>query len=239
MGATYKDKAAAREAVWETLRARRLARFPFPVRGRIPNFKGAEAAARLLLEEEPWRSAGVLKVNPDAPQRPLRAEAIRRGKTLLMPAPRLKAGFRVLDPRNIPEGAMKEAASLSKGMRWTREVSLGTLPRVEAVVVGSVAVTRDGRRCGKGEGYADLEMAVLLELGQSPVPVGTTVHGVQVLDGFPAGAHDVPLALVATPTEVIHVPDPPPMPRGIDWDLLAEEDLEAMPVLRELARRRR
>jgi 5-formyltetrahydrofolate cyclo-ligase len=49
-------------------------------RGRAsPNFAGAELAAARLLEIEPWKSATAIKVNPDLPQRPLRAEALRRG----------------------------------------------------------------------------------------------------------------------------------------------------------------
>jgi len=39
------------------------------------------------------------------------------------------------------------------------------MPCLDAIVCGSVAVTRDGRRCGKGEGYSDLEFAILRELG--------------------------------------------------------------------------
>ena len=53
--------------------------FRFPPHGRIPNFAGAGLAAARLLEIEPWKSAKAIKVNPDSPPRPLRAEALRRG----------------------------------------------------------------------------------------------------------------------------------------------------------------
>jgi len=56
-----------------------VARFPFPPHGRISNFAGTELAAARLLEIEPWKSATAIKVNPDVPQRPQRAEALRRG----------------------------------------------------------------------------------------------------------------------------------------------------------------
>src|SRR6516162_5957927 len=56
-----------------------VARFPFPPHGRIPNFAGAEVAAERFLDIEPWKSATAIKVNLDSPQRPLRAEALRRG----------------------------------------------------------------------------------------------------------------------------------------------------------------
>jgi 5-formyltetrahydrofolate cyclo-ligase len=34
-------------------------------------------------------SATAIKVNPDSPQRPLRAEALRRGITVFVPTPRV------------------------------------------------------------------------------------------------------------------------------------------------------
>ncbi len=42
----FPDKHEARKAVWDRLQAERVARFPFPPHGRIPNFAGAEQAVR-------------------------------------------------------------------------------------------------------------------------------------------------------------------------------------------------
>jgi 5-formyltetrahydrofolate cyclo-ligase len=232
----FTDKDEARRAVWEHLQAERLARFPFPPHGRIPNFAGAREAAARLLEVEPWRSAKRIKVNPDAPQRPVREAALRRGITVFVPTPRLRAGFKKLDPARIPEDQISAAASLSRGDRFAEAVPLRELPAMGAIVCGSVAITRDGRRCGKGEGYSDLEYAILRELGHPPVPVATTVHPVQIVGRLPRDPTDLPLALIVTPDEVIEVVAPPPAPAGIDWGRLSESDLDAMPVLRELAR---
>src|SRR5207245_8035938 len=90
------------------------------------------------------------------------------------------------------------------------------------------------RRCGKGHGYADLEYAILRELGHPPAPVATTVHPLQLVDDFPAEPHDLPVGLIVTPDEVIRVRRPPPPPRGVDWARLPPDALEEMPVLREL-----
>ena len=238
MKRTFDDKQEARQAVWDRLQSEKLARFPFPPHGRIPNFKGAEQAALRLFQVEPFRSARRIKVNPDAPQRHVRIEALRRGITVLVPAPRLRAGFRRLDPGRIPVGRIAEAASLSRGAAFAEEIALEDLPQLDAIVAGSVAVTRDGRRCGKGEGYSDLEYAILRELGHAPVPVATTVHPVQIVESLPSDPNDLPLALIVTPEEVIGVADPPPVPAGIDWQRLDEADLEAMPVLADLRRLR-
>ena len=78
MATQASTKTAARQAVWDRLQREGLARFPFPPHGRIPNFQGAREAALRLFEIEPWATAKRLKVNPDAPQRYVREEALRR-----------------------------------------------------------------------------------------------------------------------------------------------------------------
>jgi 5-formyltetrahydrofolate cyclo-ligase len=238
----FERKADARRAVWERLTVAKAAAFPFPIQGRIPNFKGARQAARRLFALEPWKSARRLKVNPDSPQRPVREEALRRGIIVFVPTPRLKGGFKKLDPAKIPADKIAEAANLATMDRWAVRVPLAKFPAVDAIVVGSVAVTRDGRRCGKGEGYGDIEFAILRELGHGPVPVATTVHPLQIVDGFPTAPTDLPLHVIVTPEETIVIKKPPPAPEGVDWASLDADDLTAMPVLKELkalTRRRR
>jgi 5-formyltetrahydrofolate cyclo-ligase len=234
---TFEQKAEARTAVWDTLEAEGVARFPFPPHGRIPNFEGAAAAAERLFETTPLSDAHTLKVNPDAPQRFVRIEALRRGRVVFVPTPRLRAGFKRLDPQSIPSDELDAAASLSHMDEWAEPVDLTDLPALDAIVTGSVAVTRGGRRCGKGEGYSDLEYALFRELGHAPVPVATTVHPLQIVDGLPTDAHDLPLSFVVTPNDTVAVTDPPAPPNGVDWAALPDGALDDMPVLAELRRR--
>lgn len=229
-------KAEARDYVWRILTERKVARFPFPVNGRIPNFAGAAEAAQRLLDHPDFGDVRCIKCNPDSPQRPVRELALRRGIVVLMPTPRLTGGFKRLDPTVIPPDAFAEAASLKYSERWATEVALDELPDVDLVVTGSVAVTRSGKRCGKGHGYGDLEYAMLRELGHAPVAVVTSVHPLQIVDDFPADPHDLAVSVIATPDEVIEVPDPPPAPAGLDWESLDEQALTEMPVLGELRR---
>ena len=234
MQARFEHKSEARTAVWNTLEDVGAARFPFPPHGRIPNFEGAEQSAERLFRSSLFEGADRIKVNPDAPQRYVRIEALRRGCEVYVPSPRLRDGFKRLDPVTIPDDEMGSAASLSNMDDWAESVGLDELPSFDAVVTGSVAVTQDGHRCGKGEGYSDLEYAILQELGHGPIPVATTVHSLQVIESIPRDWHDLPLSLVVTPEETVSVDDPPPEPEGINWSILAEDDLDEMPVLREL-----
>ena len=105
----YRDKATARKAVWDSLKAKRVARFPFPPHGRIPNFAGAREAAERLLAHPLFKWVRVVKVNPDSPQRWVRQLALERGITVITPTPRLKGAFRVLDPSRIPRERYAEA----------------------------------------------------------------------------------------------------------------------------------
>lgn len=233
----FPDKSSAREHVWDRLEAEGEAAFPFPPHGRIPNFRGASKAAERLLDDPIFEGVRRIKVNPDAPQRALRALALARGIELLVPTPRLRAGFRRLRPDAIDAADRRKAVSLSGMERFGEPVALEDLPPIDLIVTGCAAITRDGRRCGKGEGYSDLEFAILRELGHPAVPVVTTVHPMQVVDAFPVDDHDIGLHAWATPDAVVHVESPRPAPPGIDWSKLDERDLEAMPVLARLRER--
>lgn len=236
---TKAGKSRIRKRIWDRLQADGVARFPFPPHGRIPNFAGAREAAERLLAHPAMARVKRMKVNPDAPQRPLREAALRAGITLFVPTPRLRGGFYRFDPKKIPADRIREAASLSRGCAFAEPVALEDLPRMDWIVAGSVAVTRDGKRCGKGEGYSDIEYAILRELGHPPVPVATTVHPLQVVRSMPRDSNDLPVRLIVTPNEVIDVEKPPPAPRGVDWKLLPDDALEQMPILAELRDKKR
>lgn len=231
------SKADIRESVWETLDTKGLARFPFPPHGRIPNFDGSPAAAERLADRPWWSEAEVIKCNPDAPQRFVREQALAEGRTLLMAQPRLRdeRPFIRLDPATIDDPST--AATIGGAAEYGEPLALDSIPIVDAIVSGSVAVDHAGRRIGKGEGYSDLEYAILLELGaiDPSVPIATTVHDVQVFDDpLPMDPHDVALDTVATPTTYFEVEDRPARPTGVDWSGLDDERRSAIPVLKAL-----
>ncbi|PSP96600.1 5-formyltetrahydrofolate cyclo-ligase [Halobacteriales archaeon QS_4_70_19] len=237
------DKQSLRERVWDALEDEGMARFPFPPHGRIPNFAGADAAADRLTDTDAWRTAGTVKANPDAPQLPVRRAALRAGKTVYMAVPRLRDErcFLELDPDALTD--YDAATTVSGSAEHGRQVAPDAMPAVDLVVSGSVAVSEAGARIGKGEGFSDLEWAVLREPGlvDDATPVATTVHELQVRDeSWEADAHDVPLDLVVTPERTVETGEQPRgsapasvagKPAGIDWSLLSEADVAEMPVL--------
>jgi 5-formyltetrahydrofolate cyclo-ligase len=233
-------KQAVREEVWRELDAHGISTFPRPVRGRIPNVRDADAAAERLASTPEWAAARVVKVNPDAPQRGVRFRALRQGKLLLMPTPRLREGFLLLDPATLAPNMYFAASSITGAFKLARAVSLDELLPIDLLVFGSVAVTPDGNRVGKGEGYAELEFAVLRTLGRvsADVAIATTVHDAQVVDAIPREAFDVTLDLICTPTRTIRVERRGQRPAGVLWEALPAERRAEMPILEELFRRR-
>ncbi len=240
------DKQAIRERVWDRLEADGVARFPFPPHDRIPNYEGAAAAAERVTETAVWEGAETVKVNPDAPQLPLRRAALRAGKTVYMAVPRLRDRrcFYELDPAQVDD--IEAAPAVSNVADHARQVGPEAVGTLDLVVSGSVGVTEDGARIGKGEGYSDLEYAVLCELGlvDDSTPTLSTVHELQVLDGpdsavpdatVPVDAHDVPMDYVVTPGRTVDTDTPYPRSDGVDWAALDDDRLAEMPVLADRA----
>jgi 5-formyltetrahydrofolate cyclo-ligase len=234
-------KQALRERIWALLERRRVGRFPFPLRDRIPNFAGAAEAAERLAALPEWKAARVLKCNPDAAQRPVRLRALREGKHVFVAVPRLarERCFLHLDPRRVGS-RLAQAATIGGAARLGRPVTAEALPRIDLVVVGSVAVDRTGGRLGKGGGYSDLEFALASAAGHidGRTLVATTVHPLQIVRSrIPMSAHDVPVDLVVTPDAVVRMARRRRRPRGVRWGELSDAQLRAMPVLAGLAGR--
>src|SRR4051794_6227271 len=230
------EKAELRERVWADLNEPGIARFPRPA-NRIPNFVGAEAAARLLAETDEWKRAGTVKSNPDSPQWPVRTRALQDGKVVYMAVPRLAEvePFFLLDPQHLADDARK-ASSIKGAVRSARTIGVDELEPVDLVVTGCVAVDESGARLGKGGGFSDLELALAAEAGlvDARTVVVTTVHELQVLGAgvIPTAGHDLHVDVIVTPERVVRCP----RPRGwklpdLRWDELTDEKVGAIPLL--------
>lgn len=232
MASTDHAKLAIRQQVWSRLEA---AGATEPgVAGYIPDFAGREEAAELLVELPVWHSASVVKVVPDRAQLPVRRRALEDGKLVYMAAAKLatERPFYKLDPAALPVPA-SQAAEREVVERIAPTVDVTEMPFIDLVVVGSVAVNDRGARLGKGAGYADLEIAVLVEAGlvTEQTTIATTVHEIQVLDeDLPELPHDFHVDLIATPERIIRC-NQPKRPAGVDWDSLRPEQIAAIPVL--------
>jgi 5-formyltetrahydrofolate cyclo-ligase len=235
-----RSKQEIREEVWKALEASGVTRF-LGAQGRIPNFKGANLAAELARTLPVWKSSRVLKCNPDSPQRYLRLRALEEGKLIYMAIPRLREEkcFLEIDPSKV-RGSLDFASSIRGAFSVGRKVTVEEMRDIDLIVCGSVAVNREGARLGKGGGFSDLEyaLAVQAEKAGPETPILATAHSIQVVEEeIPLVAHDITLDYIVTPEEVIECPDGLPRPKGIYWELLPEEKIAEVPVLRGMRER--
>ncbi|WP_433266238.1 5-formyltetrahydrofolate cyclo-ligase [Actinosynnema sp. CS-041913] len=225
-------KQTARERVWALLEHEQAV--PPGVHGRIPSFFGAEETADRLAGLPEWQKAQVVKVVPDTAQQPVRARALREGKTVYMAVPKLahEQPFLLLDPAKL-DVSPDEAADRHTATRIGKPTDVDAMQAVDLIVCGSVAVNRHGVRLGKGAGYSDIEMALLQEAGLigPQTTIVTTVHSLQVVDdGLPETRHDFSVDLIVTPEAVIRCPEPQ-RPQGLHWEDLPPEKIAAIPAL--------
>jgi len=232
-------KATVRKTVWDYIMKHRLANFPLPVYQRIPNVKGAEDASKKLAETDVFKNASTIKSNPDKPQEAARYLALEDKKTLLVPTPRLRTTLftKLTPPEDANEQTMHTCAT-SQGIReHSQRLELNESVKIDLVLLGSVAVSRQGYRIGKGDGFFDLEYAMMRSVGavDDNTPVVTTVQDFQVID-LPESmfsSHDVRVDYIVTPTQVINC-GKHTQPKAINWSMLTEDRLNRIPVLKKL-----
>jgi 5-formyltetrahydrofolate cyclo-ligase len=226
--------------VWSLLEERSVS--IGPVWSRIPNFIGAEKAAHKLAELEIWKTAKIVKSNPDSPHVPVRLRALEDGKLVYVPVPELVKDypFIELDPNILQERniSFEQVAPIKGAMEHGRKVGFQDMKPFDLAVVGCVAASRNGGRTGKGGGFADLEMGIFREMGlvNADTPIVTTIHSLQIKEDelIIMDAHDTPLDWIITPDEVIETQTLIAQPEGVNWDTIQSDQYENIPFLLSL-----
>ena len=238
------DKDRLREEIWTSLETNGLN--VGPVWSRIPNWVGTDEAARRLSELAIWKTAKVIKCNPDPPQIAVRLRALYDGKLVYMPVPEFGSGdlpWVLLDPHRLEaEGVQFELAATSAGaVQVGKKVSFEEVMPLDLVVCGCIAVTRAGGRTGKGGGFADLELGLFRDLGTitAACPIVTTVHSSMVVADhrLPIMDHDSLLNWIVTEKEVMETRPTRPQPGGVIWDLVQPDQMKEIWFLADLKAR--
>lgn len=243
-------KWAIRRKIWDHLEDNDLVNAPRPCHYRIPNFEGAAAANDKLRTMDAFKKAKTVKVNPDKPQEQARFLVLEDEKdlvllnqtqrNLLVPTPQLRTGLlnRVIPPADANKEQLRHCVTSQGVKENSKEVGLEDKVKIDLVVVGSVAVSRNGFRIGKGKGFADLEYAMMRTMGaiDANTLVVTTVHDSQVVD-IPQDLveeHDLTVDYILTPTELIETKCKRAKPTGVIWGNLEVKKFYQIPVLRQL-----
>lgn len=127
----------------------------------------------------------------------------------------------------------QEAATSAVAGEFAPTVEVDAMGHIDFIISGSVAVNPQGVRIGKGAGYADLEIAILIDAGliDEQTILATTVHDNQVLDeDLPEEPHDFRLDWIITPSRLIQCPKSA-RPGGLNWNHIPPEKIAAIPAL--------
>ncbi|XP_055697000.1 methenyltetrahydrofolate synthase domain-containing protein [Phlebotomus papatasi] len=232
-------KRSIRVQVWKKLLEQKAATHTNYVYNRITNFVGAEKAAALLADTQEFKNAQRIKINTDKPQEPIKLLALGAGKPLFVSPARDSTALlaKIEAPADADLTVQKQLIRPQALRENGQEINHDTDLKLDMIVIGSVAVDRDGRRIGKGNGYVDLDFALLVHCGviTNDTLIVTTVHDAQVSDSLPGDlfkSYDVPVDMIVTPTEVIRVAKRLKRPQGIEWQLLSQRRLGIVPVLK-------
>ena len=231
-------KQELRDKIWQSLTDQKVAAFPFPVKGRIPNFVGAAKAADLVREQSWYKKAKVIKFNPDSPQRPLRFRALKDGKLIYMAVPKLKTlkCFIELDPKKIsPENYLK-AASNDGAKIFGKAVHPKEMKKIDLISAGSVVLNHKGKRIGKGAGYSDIEYGIgrLFNIVNEKTKIFSTIHDLQLVkDDWEVEEFDTWMDYIVTPHTVVECVNTS-QSQGLRLDLMDKKKFEQIPILAEL-----
>lgn len=202
----FKNKDQVRNHIWDLMVQRKIAIFPLPPHGRIPNFAGAKESARNLRRHPLYQRANCIFCGPDSTLKPLRDQVLRDGKILAYATPHMRAfkSIKALRPVGMIKPSAFKIDTTIKGLMNSGEE---LKEKVDIAIIGSVAVDLNGNRLGKGSGYGDREIDYLKEnnLIQQKFSLGTLVHSIQIVPDLSPfiQPYDIPVDFILTEKEII------------------------------------
>ena len=217
---------------------------------RIPSFVGAVDACEQFSALPEFQAAKTVKVHPSLGATRLRQLVLESGKDLLVPPlPEHDFLYYLLSPSQIPPELFKKVSERSGWVNYGRPLQLEEIPKIDLVVVATVAVAPSGARLGKGMGYGEIEFGICTEIGAvdntnesgQRTAVATIVHDGQVVADAALGSetlerHDLPIDIICTPSRVIHTRTHIPRPPGILWGIVTEQMYRDIGALKSLRR---
>lgn len=242
-------KAYYRLDAWTAMRNRSQQETSGPsnhINRKIPYFPEADLCAERLTSTIEFVNTKTIKVNIDLAQEAVKLQALKAGKTLFV-APSQKSDYLYakIKPCNVDEvplAQQKRIVKMLAGEETYEELGIEHAEPLDMIVVGCVAVTESGQRIGKGNGYVDLEIGILVDLGviTDRTVIATTVADEQVYPPLPEDLFtpvDFHIDLIVTPTRTLRTVRPTPRAVGIQWPLLSSRRLEVVRVLKKLKER--
>jgi 5-formyltetrahydrofolate cyclo-ligase len=186
------DKDEVQRHIWDLMVEEKVATFPLPPYGRIPNFSKAKRTAFFPRELPGYEKARCIFTGPDGVLKPLRDMILSDQKISAYATPHMK------EMKMIKPIRKKINMNIQGLIKFGEELK----EKVDIVVIGSVAVDEYGNHPGKGAGYGYREIGFLRRknLLKQNSKIGTLVHSIQILPDLSrfSEPHDIPVAFILT-----------------------------------------
>ncbi|MDH4229249.1 MAG: hypothetical protein OEW11_05805 [Nitrospirota bacterium] len=209
----FRSKDELRKWLWKYLSDYHLTMVPRPCFARIPSFRALEVATARLTEEPAWHTAATVVITADDVTLEARREALRAGKTVLVPVPRTHEAWRL---EAVSRADAQVAAMLKEIDRFAKRVPLARLAGAPLLVTGAVSVDRYGNWLGQGEVFGETPSALMQSGGMLDECTRIAlVDDKQIFEdfGYLTEAGDLPVQLIVTKTQTLAPKSPEERPR--------------------------
>ena len=236
------EKQQIRLKVWQKLKDIALpdSRFHLNFEEYIPDFKDSINARDQIINSEEYKKSKLLFITPDNCLTTTREKAIKDGKDIIVSTYGIYRGFIFINKDMISKGEEVFASTLDGLEHFGKNISLKeikNLGKIDSMLTGASAVSKNGVRFGKGHGFFDLEWGMFADLNivDESTPIIAVVHDVQVVSfELEPSDTDIIVDYIVTNSQKLSTNRKKNRPTGIYWDLLEKGMLEATPPLREL-----
>ncbi len=237
-----KDKQQVRLKVWQRLKNVALpdSRFHLNFEEYIPDFKDSIKAHDQIIKSEEYKESKLLFITPDNCLTTIREQAIKDEKDIIVSTYGIYRGLILITKNMVNKGNEVFASTLDGLEHFGKSISLKeikNLGKIDLMLTGASAVSKNGVRFGKGHGFFDLEWGMFadLKIVDENTPIVAVVHEVQVVNfELEPSETDIIVDWIITNKQKLSTNRNKSRPSGIYWDLLEKGMLEATPPLREL-----
>jgi len=236
------EKQQIRQKVWEKLKNVALpdSRFHLNFEEYIPDFKDSINAHNQIIKSKEYKESKLLFITPDNCLTTVREQAIKDGKNIVVSTYGIYRGFILIKNNMVDKGNEVFASTLDGLEHFGKNVSLKEikdLGKIDLMLTGASAVSKNGVRFGKGHGFFDLEWGMFadIKIVNEKTPIIAVVHDLQVVNfDLEPSDTDIIVDWIITNKQKLSTKRSKSRPTGIYWDLLEKGMLEATPPLQEL-----
>lgn len=194
--------------------------------------------AENLRRSESYRHCQQIFIDPSLLLRQARINALLDGKELIMPGAGLKEGFYLLKPFRIPFKNLVMGVTYAGLERYGRRLAAADISSLQiSLLLGeSIAVDRQGWRLGDGQGFFDLAIALLGEMGGLAAGcqvVAAIDDPAKVVEKVPQEPWDIKCAKILGPAGIEELFETSSIP-GLFWDAIPPERIKRISPLRRL-----